>query len=36
MYEKGLCGRRAFLLEKGAYIMLGKRVPNPLVLTSLR
>ena len=36
MYEKGLCGRRAFLLEKGVYIMLGRGVPNLLVLTSLR
>ena len=36
MYEKGLCMRRAFLLEKGAYIMLGRWVPNLLVLTSLR
>ena len=35
-YEKGLCGRRAFLLENGVYIMLGRRVPNLLVLTSLR
>ena len=28
--------RPPFLLEKGVYIMLGRRVPNLLVLTSLR
>ena len=28
--------RPPFLLEKGAYMMLGRRVPNLLVLTSLR
>ena len=35
MREKGLCMRRALLLEKAAYIMLGSRVPNLLVYTSL-
>ena len=28
--------RPPFLLEKGAYMMLARRVPNLLVLTSLR
>ena len=36
MHEKGLCGRRAFRLEKSVYIMLGRGVPNLLVLASLR
>ena len=35
-YEKGLCMRPPFLLEKGAYMMLGRRLPNLFILTSLR
>ena len=34
--KKGLCMRPTFLLEKGVCIMLGRRVPNLLALTSLR
>ena len=34
--EKGMYMPVGFLHEKGVYIMLGRRVPNLLVLTSLR
>ena len=34
--EKGICMPVGFLREKGVYIMLGRRVPNLLVLTSLK
>ena len=34
--EKGICMPVGFLHEKGVYIMLGRRVPNLLVLTSLK
>ena len=33
--EKDICMPVGFLHEKSVYIMLGKRVPNLLVLTSL-
>ena len=34
--EKGICMLVGFLHEKGVYIMSGRRVPNLLVLTSLK
>ena len=34
--EKGICMPVGFLHEKGVYIMSGRRVPNLLVLTSLK
>ena len=35
-FEKGICMPVGFLHEKGVYIMLGRQVPNLLVLTSLK